>query len=192
MGLRLEVELARGAPAAHLRVLGVVVAEGHARVGDVGDARDEVEQLVLALGALGVELGDAVLVGGDLGLRGLGLVLLALAHELADLLGNRVAVGLELLDLDDGLAALLVELEEALAIPVGVLAGLACLVHDVGVLTDELDVEHRPYLFRDVPWHLQYVLDVGPWPHSSSSIYLCATDTPRLEGRHRPWSRLPT
>ena len=57
--------------------------------------RDEGKQLVLDLAALLVQLGDVLLVGSDLGLGGLGLVGLALAHEQADLLGDRVAVGLE-------------------------------------------------------------------------------------------------
>jgi hypothetical protein len=142
VSLGLEVELARGAPAAHLGVVGVVLAVRHVLVRDVGDGGNEVEELLLNVRALLAELGDALLVGGDLRLGGLGLVLLAVLHEKADLLGHGVAVGLELLDLGDDGAALLVELEELLAVPVRVLAGLAGLVHDVGVLADELDVEH--------------------------------------------------
>ena len=142
VSLGLEVELARGAPAAHLGVVGVVLAVGHGLVGDVGDGGDEVEELLLNGGALLAQLGDALLVCGDLGLGGLGLVLLAVLHKKANLLGDGVAVGLELLDLGDDRATLLVQLEELLAVPVGILPGLAGLVHGVGVLADELDVEH--------------------------------------------------
>jgi hypothetical protein len=123
--LGLEVELRGLAPATNLGVIGVVNAIRHGLVGDVGDCGDKVEQVLLDLGALVVKLGDAVLAGSDLGLCGLGLVLLALAHELANLLGDGVAVRLQLLHLRDDRAALLIELEEALAIPVRVLARCA-------------------------------------------------------------------
>ena len=109
---------------------------------DVGNAGHQVKEGGLDLVAAIVQAGDAVLVGSHARLGGLGLVLLALAHELPNLLGDGVALGLELLDLSDDGATLLVKLEELLAVPVGVLAGLAGLVHDVGVLADELDVEH--------------------------------------------------
>ena len=140
--LGLKVELARGSPATDLGVIRVILAVRHALVRDVGDAGDQVEEGVLDLAATAVELGDAILVSRHLRLGGLGLVLLALAHELPDLLGDGVALGLELLDLGDDGAALLVELKEPLAVPMGVLAGLARLVNEVGVLADELDVEH--------------------------------------------------
>ena len=142
VGLGLKVKLARGAPATHLGVVGVVLAVGNVLVRDVGNGGDEVKELLLHGIATVVQRGDALLVGGDLGLLGLGLLLLALAHQLADLLGGAVAGRLERLDLGDDGAALLVKLKELLAVPVSVLAGLAGLVHKVGVLANELDVEH--------------------------------------------------
>ena len=108
----------------------------------VGNGGDKVKEVLLDLGALVVKLGDAVLAGCDLGLCSLGLVLLALAHELAHLLGDGVAVCLQLLNLGNDRAALLVELEEALAVPMRVLARGAGLVDEVWILSHELNVEH--------------------------------------------------
>ena len=142
MRLGLEVELRGLAPATDLGVVGVVDAIRHGLVRDVGDGSDQVKQVLLDLGALVVKLGDAVLAGRDLGLRSLSLLLLALAHELAHLLGDGVAVCLKLLNLGDDRATLLVKLEEALAIPMRVLARGAGLVYEVWILSHELNVEH--------------------------------------------------
>ena len=101
----------------------------------------EVIQVGLELAAT---LGQAVDLLVDLAdglLGGLGLVLLALLHEGADLLGLGVARGLELLDLADDGAALVIKLEELLAVPTGLAVGHG-LVDGVGVFTDKLDVEH--------------------------------------------------
>ena len=140
--LGLEVELRGLAPATDLGVVGVVDAIRHGLVRDVGDGSNQVKQVLLDLGALVVKLGDAVLAGRDLGLRSLSLLLLALAHELAHLLGDGVAVCLKLLNLGDDRATLLVKLEEALAIPMRVLARGAGLVYEVWILSHELNVEH--------------------------------------------------
>ena len=62
----------------------------------------------------------------------------------ATALYEKVSTPQELLALgDDELTALCVELKEALAVPVGVLAGGARRVDGIGVLADELDVKHR-------------------------------------------------
>ena len=74
-------------------------------------------------------------------LRRLGLLALALAHERADVLGLGVARCLELLDLGDHGTALLIEREEAVAIPRG-LAVRHRGIDRIGVLANELDVEH--------------------------------------------------
>ena len=140
--LGLEVKVRRLAPLANLGVVGIVDAVGNALVRDVGDGRDQVEELLLHVGALLVKIGDPLLVGGDLRLGGHGLVLLAVAHEEADLLGGRVTLCLEVLDLCDHGAPLLVELEEPLPIPVRVLPGRTRLVHCVRIFAYELDVEH--------------------------------------------------
>ncbi len=76
-------------------------------------------EVVLLLLESSTALGQTVnlLVDGAHGLLGgLGLVLLALLHQGADLLGLGVARSLELLDLGDDGTALVVELKELLAI----------------------------------------------------------------------------
>ena len=178
--LCLEVELARGAPATDLRVVGVVLAVRDALVRDVGDGGNQVEELLLNLVALVVELGNTLLVGSDARLGGLGLVPLALAHELANLLGDGVALRLEPLDLHDDGATLLVKLEELLAVPVRVLTGLARLVHDVGILANELDVEH-------VHSSLLAVLSAGTCP-AALQVYTCA-HRKRRPGRQHAGNR---
>ena len=142
VGLGREVKLAWLSPASQLGIVRVVPAVGNRLMWDVGNGRDQIEERPVKARAPLVEPGDATLVGGDLGLRPLRLILLALPHQLADELGLGVAFGLEPLDLADSGAARLVKLKEALAIPVSVLPRLAGLVHNVRVLSNKLDVEH--------------------------------------------------
>ena len=73
--------------------------------------------LGLQLGLLGFQLLQAVSLGGDLlldflGLGGLAGVLLGLAHQCADLLGQLVAVCAQVAGLADGGAVLGVELDD--------------------------------------------------------------------------------
>ena len=144
VGLELEalgLEVTRGAPAAALDVLGLVNAHGRGLARDVGQVGHEVIEVGLELAAA---LGKAVDLLVDLadGLLGsLGLVLLALLHEGANLLGLGVARGLELLDLADDGTALVVELEELLAVPARLAVGHG-LVDGVRVFADKLHVEH--------------------------------------------------
>ena len=116
----LRLEIARGAPAADLGVLGLVLADGRLVVGEVGRMGDQVVELALDLVAAGVELGDLVVDGAHALLGGLGLVLFALRHHLADGLGRAVALLLKRLDLGDGGTAGLIELGEERGIPRGV------------------------------------------------------------------------
>ena len=101
--LGLEVEVARRAPRAHLHVAALAFAHRHAFVRQVGDGQQQRLHVGLDLvqalrGAL--ELG---LDAGDLGHHGIGRFTLGL--ELADLLGELVALGLQLLGAAlDGLA----------------------------------------------------------------------------------------
>ena len=142
VGLGLEAlggEVARGAPAAHLGVVVLVGAHRRGGVGHVGDGHQQVAQVGVDGLAARAHIGELVVDGAHALLGGLGLVLLAGAHHLADLLGERVALGLERLLPLDGLAAGLVKLGEAGRVPrcVAVLHGLA---HGVQVFADELDV----------------------------------------------------
>ena len=87
VGLGREVKLARLSPASQLGIVRVVPAVGNRLMWDVGNGRDQIGELPVKARAPLVELGDATLVGGDLGLRPLRLILLALPHQLADELG---------------------------------------------------------------------------------------------------------
>ena len=144
VGLGLKALGGKVAGLAHATALGVLVlvpTHGRGLAGDVGDARHEA-------GDLGIELGAALGQTLDLlvhlthGLLGsLGLLALALLHERADLLGLGVTRGLELLDLRDDGATLLVERKETLAIPAALAAGHGS-VERLGILANKFDVEH--------------------------------------------------
>ena len=139
--LKVEVELARGAPTATLDVLVLVLAKRGGLARDVGQVGHKVVLLLLEGGAA---LGQAIdlLVDGAHGLLGsLGLVLLALLHQGADLLGLGVTRGLELLDLGDDGTTLVIELKELLAIPRR-LAVSHGGVDGIGVLANKLDIKH--------------------------------------------------
>ena len=139
--LKVEVELARGAPAATLDVLVLVLAVRRGLARNVGQVSHEVVLLLLESSAA---LGQAVnlLVDGAHGLLGgLGLVLLALLHQGADLLGLGITRSLELLDLGDDGTALVVELKELLAIPRR-LAVSHGDIDGIGVLANKLDIKH--------------------------------------------------
>ena len=140
MRLKVEVELARGAPTTALDVLVLVLAVRRGLARNVGQVSHEVVLLLLEGGAA---LGQTVnlLVDGAHGLLGgLGLVLLALLHQGADLLGLGIARGLKFLNLGDDGTTLVVELKELLAIPsVWRLDGD---IDGIGVLANKLDIKH--------------------------------------------------
>ena len=139
--LKVEVELARGAPTTALNVLVLVLAVRRGLARDVGQVSHEVILLLLeSASALGQTVN--LLVDGAHGLLGgLCLVLLALLHQGADLLGLGVARSLELLDLGDDGTALVVELKELLAIPRR-LAISHGGIDGIGVLANKLDIKH--------------------------------------------------
>ena len=137
----LGLEVARGAPAATLGVLGLVDANGRGLARNVGEVGHEVILLLLELGTTGGKPLDLLVDLADGLLGSLGLVLLALLHESADLLGLSVAGGLKVFDLADDGTTLIVELEELLTVPGGL---TICHrgIDDIGVLANELHVEH--------------------------------------------------
>ena len=139
--LKVEVELARGAPATTLDVLVFVLAKRGGLARDVGQMSHEVVLLLLEGGAALGQTVDLLVNGAHGLLGGLGLVLLALLHQGADLLGLGVARGLELLDLGDDGTALVVELKELLAVPRR-LAVSHGGVDGIGVLANKLDIKH--------------------------------------------------
>ena len=107
----------RLAEALDLDVMAVVGADGHAGVDHLGDRVHDLLNLGLQFGLLGFQLLQAVSLGGDLlldflGLGGLAGVLLSLAHQCADLLGQLVAVCAQVAGLADGGAVLGVKLDD--------------------------------------------------------------------------------
>lgn len=139
--LEVEVELARGAPTTTLDVLILVLTVRGGLARNVGQVSHEVVLLLLEGGtALGQNVN--LLVDGTHGLLGgLGLVLLAFLHQGANLLGLGVARSLELLDLGDDGATLVVELKELLAIPRRLAISHGC-IDGIGVLANKLDIKH--------------------------------------------------
>ena len=139
--LKVEIELARGAPTTALDVLVLVLAKRGGLARNVGQVSHKVVQLLLkSASALGQTVN--LLVDGAHGLLGgLGLVLLALLHQGANLLGLGVTRGLELLDLGDDGTALVVEFKELLAIPRR-LAISHGGIDGIGVLANKLDIKH--------------------------------------------------
>ena len=123
MGKRLEAEVRLRSVDTDLGVVGGILAERDARVGEVRDGGKQGVAAGLDLGDHLVQLGDPVADGAGLRLLGLGLLGLLLAHQRADLLGDGVAPGLELLDLGQRGAAALVEGENLGDL--GVIAGEA-------------------------------------------------------------------
>ena len=86
-------------------------------------------------------------------LRGLGLVLLALAHERADLLGERVALCLQGFLFGDGGFARRVKLGETVLVPTGV-ARLHGGGDGILVLANETKVQHIEALLLNSWWFL--------------------------------------
>ena len=133
-----------------LHVGGVVGADGHGGVDDVGDLEHDVADLGGQLGLLGLQLGQPVGVGLHLGLGGLGLgqlagVLFGLAHQHAHLLGQGVALGPQVVGLVHRGAVLLVQRQHLVHQgQLGVLKLLLDVLLDgFGILPDKFHIQHR-------------------------------------------------
>ncbi|MNT13196.1 hypothetical protein D3C72_1481570 [compost metagenome] len=134
-----EVELARLAHAAHLGVLGLVIAHRHAFVRQVGDRQHQFGQMCLDLiepRGRGLErVADAA----DFCHHGRGVLAFALEH--ADLLGQAVAARLQFLGLGLQLLAFGLKCLERRNVELVAARGKA-LRHGVDVFAEQLDVEH--------------------------------------------------
>ena len=133
----------------HLDVMAVVGADGHAGVDHLGDLVHDLLDAGLQLILAGLQLFQPVGLGGDLlfdllGLGGLGRVLLGLAHQRADLLGQLVAVGAQAVALADDGAVLGVQRDDLVhQRQLGVLEFLFDVLLDlVGMLPDKTDIQH--------------------------------------------------
>ncbi len=137
--LHLEVELARRAPAAHLDVVGLVLADRHAFVRDVRHAQHQVGQARLDLAELGFRRLHVVADPADFGHHGRRV--LALPLHRADLLRQAVAARLELFGVGLDRAAFRFECGER-----GDVEGVAAIGEALGdaveVFAQQLDVEH--------------------------------------------------
>ena len=134
----------------HLHVGAVVGADGHGGVNDIGDHQQQPVELRLQLPLPGLQLRQTLGVGLYLGLHRLGLlqlggVLLGLPHEHPHLLAEGVPLGPELAGLGDGGPVLAVQGQDL--VHHGQLLVLELLfdvfLHNVRVLPDEFDIQHR-------------------------------------------------
>ena len=143
VGLGLERELRLRAPVLHLRVVGGGSAQRHAGVRRVRQADENGIARGLGLGGGLVECSNLVTERAGLALLGLGLGELLLAHERADFLGDLVAERLQVLDLLERCAPLLVELEHLVNLHVVRPAtGRETLLHQLWLFPNPFDVNH--------------------------------------------------
>ena len=143
MSERLEGERGLAAVDADFRIVGSVLAECDAGMGQVGDSREDRVPCDLGFGYFLIQLRDAVPDVSGLGLLSLGFGEFLLAHESADLFGDRIPLGLQLLDFGKGSSALLVQFEHlGHARLVAPIPGGEAFAHKVGFFTQQFDVEH--------------------------------------------------
>ena len=140
--LWLKIKLSWLSPLADLRVIGIVLAVRNRCVWNVWNSCDKSRELLLNLSATLVKLCDAIFISCYLLFSCLSLFLLALTHKKANLLRNSVTLCLKRLNLSNYAPALLVKLKEFLAIPMGVLPGLARLIYEVRILAHKFDIKH--------------------------------------------------
>ena len=140
--LWLKIKLSWLSPLANLRVIGVILAIRNGCVRNVWNSCNKGGELFLNLSAALIKLCDAIFVSCYLLFSCLGLFLLALTHKKANLLRNSVTLCLKRLNLGNYASALLVKLKEFLAIPMGVLPGLARLIYEVRILAHKFDIKH--------------------------------------------------
>ena len=145
------------AEALDLYVGGIVRADGHGGVNDLGDLEHDVVDLLVQLSFQLFQSGQPLSLIGDLLLHSLGLsqlagVLLGLTHQHADLLAQAVAVGTELVRLLNVGPALAVQLDDLIhqrqLLVLKLL--LDVFLHNVGIFPDKLNVEHSSFSLIDL------------------------------------------
>jgi len=145
------------AEALDLYVGGIVRADGHGGVNDLGDLEHDVVDLLVQLSFQLFQSGQPLSLIGDLLLHSLGLsqlagVLLGLTHQHTDLLAQAVAVGTELVRLLNVGPALAVQLDDLIhqrqLLVLKLL--LDVFLHNVGIFPDKLNVEHSSFSLIDL------------------------------------------
>ena len=182
------------AEALHFHVIFVALADGDGGVDDVGDQHHALADFLVQLLLQHFQLGQTVGVGLDLGLDFFGLsqlggVLLGLAHQHANLLGELVALGAEVIGLHDGGAALGIQLDDL--VHHGQLLVLELLadvfLYDLGILPDKTNVKHDFF-------SLTYIIidantqnwDGGRMGASAPTVYHIRNTAGRGRCPHRP------
>ena len=155
MGLEIEIELARRAPATALGVFAFVFAHRGGVARNVRRSHQNVIELGVDFLALGACLGELFVDLANLLLGSFGLFLFASAHELADFLRSGIAFGLQAFLSGDSLATLLVERREQLGIPWEI-AVRHCLGNGFLVIANIANIKHGLALLqvaaaRDAP-----------------------------------------
>ena len=165
-----ESEVALRAPAVQFDIVRFVRALGHILCRQIGKDGEQVLQFFPGSVFRFFPFGHRSLDFGDLGLECLGLLLVALAHRLADGLGRFVAAALRLLDPGRGLALLGVECDDAVGLRFQPAAG-KCRVECGGVGADKGDVVHGPRLCLFAPRLARHFGRV-PCPFAGTSLGL--------------------
>ena len=140
----LKVRHHRLAKALQFHVFAVVPAHGHAVVNDVGDDHHPLLDLRLELILLLLQGGQVVGQGGYLGLGGLGLFLLALGQQAADLLGKGLALVAQAVRLLAGFPVFLVQghhlVHQGQLLILKLFADV--FLDPLGVVAQQIDVQH--------------------------------------------------
>ena len=144
----LKIRHLRLAEALQLHILAVVLANRHAVVNDVRDDHHALLDLALQLLFLFLQSSQIVRQRGNLRLGGLGLVLLTLGQQTADLLGKRLALIAQRVRLLTGLAVFLVQRHDLVhqhqLLILELLANV--LLYLLGVVAEQIDVQHGKIL----------------------------------------------
>ena len=141
MGLEIEIELARRAPATALGVFAFVFAHRSGVARNVRRAHQNVIELGVDFFALGACLGELFVDLANLFLGSFGLFLFASAHELADFLRSGIALGLQAFLGGNSLATLFIERCEQLGIPREI-AVRHCLGNGFLVIANIANIKH--------------------------------------------------
>ena len=141
-------EVARGAPATHLRVVVLILAHRRGGIREVRDGHHERLHGRIRLLADGTGSFQLLVDGAHRLFRGLSFLALARGHEGADLLGDAIAVGLQRLLGGDGRATRLVEGRELIGVEGGMAVGHV-LGHFVKMVTYVFGIKHgKSFVFR--------------------------------------------